>query len=103
VDEDTRLVLRGLEPTAVFVSARTGEGIDELLARIAAEVPAPQVELTMLVPYDRGEIISRLHVGGRVLKTDYLEEGTRVVALVHPQNVDELAPFTDAARLLASA
>ncbi|MET0989526.1 MAG: GTPase HflX, partial [Glaciihabitans sp.] len=93
VDDDQRLVLRGLEPTAVFVSARTGEGIEELLARIASEVPAPQVELTMLVPYDRGEIISRLHVGGRVLSTEYLEEGTRVVALVHPQNVDELAPF----------
>jgi GTP-binding protein HflX len=103
VDDDTRMVLRGLEPTAVFVSARTGEGIEELLARIAAEVPAPQVELTMLVPYDRGEIISRLHVGGRVLKTEYLEEGTRVIALVHPQNVDELTPFADAARLLASA
>jgi hypothetical protein len=38
-----------------------------------------------------------------VLKTEYLEEGTRVIALVHPQNVDELTPFADAARLLASA
>ena len=94
VDPDQRLVLRGLEPTAIFVSARTGEGIDELLTRIANEVPAPEVEMTLLVPYDRGEIISRLHVGGRVLSTEYLEEGTLVKALVHPQTVESLAPFT---------
>ncbi len=94
VDPDQRLVLRGLEPSAIFVSARTGEGIDELLTRIANEVPAPEVEMTLLVPYDRGEIISRLHVGGRVLSTEYLEEGTLVKALVHPQTVESLAPFT---------
>jgi GTP-binding protein HflX len=93
VDPDQRLVLRGLEPSAIFVSARTGEGVDELLARIANEVPAPEVEMTLLVPYDRGEVISRLHVGGRVLSTEYLEEGTLVKALVHPQNVEALSPF----------
>jgi len=93
IDDDQRLVLRGLEPRAVFVSARTGEGMDELLARITEVLPAPEVEMTLLVPYHRGEIISRLHVGGRVLSTEYLEEGTLVNALVHPQNVDALTPF----------
>jgi GTP-binding protein HflX len=102
VDDNTRLLLRALEPTGVFVSARTGEGIEELLGRIAEAVPAPQVEMTLLVPYDRGEVISRLHVGGRVLTTDYLEEGTRVVALVHPQNVEALTGFAEAAEELAN-
>ncbi len=49
--------------------------------------------MTLLVPYDRGEIISRLHVGGRVLSTEYLETGTLVKALVHPAGVDALKPF----------
>ncbi|NEM89883.1 GTPase HflX [Galbitalea soli] len=93
VDDDQRLVLRGLEPTAVFASARTGEGIDELLARIAELIPAPEVEMTLLVPYHRGEIISRLHVGGRVLATEYVEEGTRVTALVHPHSVESMREF----------
>jgi GTP-binding protein HflX len=97
VDEDQRLVLRGLEPNGVFVSARTGEGIDELLARIAAIIPQPEVEMTLLVPYDRGEIISRLHVAGRVLSTEYLENGTLVKALVHPQSVDAMKPFATVA------
>jgi GTPase len=92
-DDDRRLVLRGLEPTGVFVSARTGEGIDELMERISEVLPAPEVEVTLLVPYDRGEVISRLHVSGRVLSTDYDEEGTRVTALVHPQRLSEVQEF----------
>ncbi|GGL02705.1 GTPase HflX [Salinibacterium xinjiangense] len=92
-DDDQRLLIRGLEPTGIFVSARTGEGVDELLARIAELLPAPEVELTMLVPYDRGDVISRLHVQGRVLSTDYEEGGTLVKALVHPARVAELQEF----------
>ena len=95
-DDDQRLLIRGLEPTGVFVSARTGEGIDELLVRIAEVLPAPEVELTLLVPYDRGEVISRLHVQGRVLSTDYREDGTLVKALVHPARVADLQPFVTA-------
>ncbi|MGE3446801.1 MAG: GTPase HflX [Microbacteriaceae bacterium] len=93
VDEDRRLELRGLEPTAVFVSARTGAGIDELIERISAELPAPELEVELLVPYDRGEVISRLHVSGRVLSSEYEEEGTRVRALVHPRRIAELEAF----------
>ena len=61
VSEDERLVLRGLEPKAVFTSAHTGEGIDELLERIAQLLPKPSIRLELLVPYDRGEVISALH------------------------------------------
>lgn len=96
-DDEQRLLLRGLEPTGIFVSARTGEGVDELMERIAELLPAPEIELTLLVPYDRGEVISRLHVQGRVLSTDYREDGTLVTALVHPSRIDELRPFALAA------
>jgi GTP-binding protein HflX len=82
VDDGERLVLRGLEPNSVFASARTGEGIDELLARISELIPRPDIRIEMLVPYDRGDVISALHELGTVLSTSYDEEGTRVVALV---------------------
>ena len=92
-DDDQRLLIRGLEPTGIFVSARSGEGVEELLARIAQLLPAPEIELTLLVPYDRGEVISRLHVQGRVLSTDYQEGGTLVKAMVHPARVADLQEF----------
>src|SRR5690606_35615449 len=44
IDEDTRLVLHGLEPTAHFVSSRSGEGVAELRAAIEAALPLPAVE-----------------------------------------------------------
>jgi GTP-binding protein HflX len=96
LDDNQRLVLRGLEPGAVFASARTGEGIDELLARIGELIPQPEIELRLLVPYDRGDIISKVHAAGRVLSTEYDEGGTRVIALVHPRFVQALRPFEEA-------
>ena len=92
-DDTQRLLLRSLEPTAVFVSARTGEGVDELRARVASALPAPELRVELLVPYDRGEVISRLHLTGRVLSTEYLEAGTRVVAMVHPRNLTDVQQF----------
>jgi GTP-binding protein HflX len=78
VDDDRRLVLRGLEPGAIFVSARTGEGIDELRGRIADTLPQWDVELDLLVPYDRGDVVSLAHQKARVLDTEYEEDGTRI-------------------------
>jgi GTP-binding protein HflX len=49
--------------------------------------------LTLLIPYDRGELISKLHTVGRVITTDYRETGTLVTALVHPQSVEGFKPF----------
>jgi GTP-binding protein HflX len=92
-DDDQRLLLRGLEPSGVFVSARTGEGIDELRERIAELLPSPEVEVELLVPYERGDVIARLHVQGRVLSTGYEETGTRVRAFVHPSRLSELDPY----------
>src|SRR5687768_9420982 len=45
IDDDERLVLRGLEPKAHFVSSRSGEGIAELRAAIEEALPKPAVEL----------------------------------------------------------
>jgi GTP-binding protein HflX len=93
VSEDDRLVLRGLEPNAVFVSARTGEGIDALLARIEDILPRPNIEVELLLPYERGDLITLLHEKNTVLSTDYEEQGTHVRALVNPEYEDRLVEF----------
>ena len=93
VDDDTRLVLRGLEPRAVFVSAKTGEGLDALLLAIQEAIPQPPRIVKLLVPYDRGEVISRLHVRGGVLDTEYREEGTLVTARIDDREAAALEAF----------
>ena len=90
VDPDRRLVLRGLEPTAIFVSARTGEGIDELEARIAELLPQPNVELDLLIPYDRGDLVSFAHARARVVETSYEEGGTRMRLLADERVAERL-------------
>jgi GTPase len=74
--------LRGLLPGAVFVSARTGEGIAELRECLAEIVKAPEVEVTVLVPYTRGDLVARIHSDGRILGSSHEAEGTLVRAKV---------------------
>lgn len=82
VDEDEQIRLRGLVPGSLLVSARTGLGIESLERAISAGLPQPDVEFRGVIPYHRGDLISRAHLAGKVLETEYLEQGTRVVAMV---------------------
>ncbi|KAM9863964.1 GTPase HflX [Leucobacter sp. BZR 635] len=93
IDDSRRMLLHGLAPDGVFVSARTGEGIEELKARIDAALPTPDREVTVVVPYDRGDLVAELHERNRILELDYAEEGTRVRALVTPEMFSKLDDF----------
>ena len=85
--------LRHLLPGAVFVSAQTGEGIDELRERIAELLPRPQVEVDVLVPYARGELVARVHRDGEVLEENHTDDGTAMRARVRPDLAAQLEEF----------
>lgn len=93
IDDSQRLVLHGLVPDAVFVSARTGEGLDELKRRIDAALPVPDTEVTVVIPYDRGELVAELHERNRVMETDYVEAGTQVRAYVTAEMLSKLSAY----------
>jgi GTP-binding protein HflX len=78
---------------AVVVSARTGEGLETLLEVVAEVLPKPDVEVDLLLPYDRGDLLSRVHDHGEVLATEHTEAGTRVRAKVHEQALGALAAY----------
>jgi len=96
-DDFTRMKLRDLAPDALFVSARTGEGIEELLAEIAKRIPSPDVRVRALVPYDKGALISKVHLNGKLLTSEHLETGTLIEALVKPDLAAELKPYLESA------
>ncbi|HEY7222923.1 MAG TPA: GTPase HflX [Micromonosporaceae bacterium] len=96
-DEETLLRLKRIWPDAVFISARTGAGIEALRERIDAGLPRPAVELEVLVPYDRGELVARLHERGEVLSTEHTAAGTRLRVRVGRTLVAELEPFVTTA------
>ena len=93
VDDTQRMALRGMEPNSVAVSARSGEGIAELEARIAELLPKPNVRVKVLIPYNRGDLVSRMHLNSRIEKLDYEENGTQVIAYVTPEFASELKVY----------
>ncbi|HEX5566959.1 MAG TPA: GTPase HflX [Streptomyces sp.] len=90
-----RQLLR-IEKNSVAVSARTGQGIDELLELIDRELPHPGVELQALVPYTRGDLISRIHAEGELLSDEHTEHGTLLTARVHEELAAELRAYATA-------
>ncbi len=92
-DETQRMALRGMEPASIGVSARTGEGIEELMQVIADLLPEPNVEIAVLIPYNRGDLVSKLHLNSRIMMLDYREGGTFVRAMVKPETAAELADY----------
>jgi GTP-binding protein HflX len=83
--------LRHVLPGAVFVSARTGEGLDDLRARIGELLPQPDVEVDVEVPYANGALVARVYAEGQVLAVEHTEAGTRMRARVHPDLAAALA------------
>ena len=86
--------LRQREPRHVVVSARTGQGIPELLEAINDGIPRPTVQLELLIPYDRGEVVSRLHSpDAEILSVEHVENGTKLEVKVREGLAAELGPF----------
>jgi len=85
--------LRHAEPTAVVVSARTGEGMADLERVIAESLPRPDVKVDVLLPYDRGDLMSRLHDDADIDELEHGGDGTHVVARVKPGLAADLAPY----------
>ena len=81
-DPDRVTTLLRREPHAVVISAMTGEGIDELLLAIEADLPHLMEEIDILLPYSRGDLLSRVHSQGDVIAIEHEERGTRLKARV---------------------
>jgi GTPase len=74
--------LRRALPGAVFVSAHTGDGLDQLQQRMAQLVTPTDTMVDVTIPYDRGDLVARVHSDGRVDATEHNQEGTRIKARV---------------------
>jgi GTP-binding protein HflX len=74
--------LRRALPDAVFVSAHTGDGLDRLRSRMSEMVVPTDTTVDVTIPYDRGDLIARMHEDGRVDATEHTETGTRIKARV---------------------
>jgi GTP-binding protein HflX len=81
------------EPHSIVVSARTGQGMDELRALVEAELPRPGVAFTALLPYERGDLINKLHQHGEIDSMEHTAEGTVVAGRANADLAGELASY----------
>ncbi len=70
------------ESNSFAFSARTGFGLETLTKAIETSLPRPRVEITAVIPFNRGELVSVIHERGEVLSETYSEDGTRIHAMV---------------------
>jgi GTP-binding protein HflX len=85
--------LRGRYPNAVFCSAHLREGMDDLVDAIVAQLARLKVEVRLEVPFDRGDLVARIHEEGDVLEESYSERGTQLLARLDRALLPEVTAF----------
>lgn len=85
--------LRHRVPDAVFVSAKTGEGIAELEAQLELFLNSLDSHVRLHVPFDRGDIVAKVHELGTVIAEDYDAEGTKLEVRLPNVVAGELQEF----------
>ncbi|MBQ6255836.1 MAG: GTPase HflX, partial [Clostridia bacterium] len=78
-------------PGALHISAKTGAGIDRLLAAIAKELRKAEQQLTLLVPFAQYGVIAELRQKGRVLEEAYEDTGSRVTVMLPQDAAGQIA------------
>jgi GTP-binding protein HflX len=93
VSDERRGELTRRHPDAVLVSATTGEGVPELIARIEDEFERRLAEVELLVPYDEGGRLAELHELAGDLEREDTPDGVRVLARLPPAVAARYEPF----------
>ena len=78
-------------PGAVMVSAKTGEGLEELTAKIAAELQENYAPVELNVPFAQYGILSWIRPMGRVIREEYTDTGTEMTIVISKADRDRIA------------
>ncbi len=82
-----------LSGESIWISAKEGEGLDELLELIRSKIFADYKVCRMLIPYDRGDIVSYLNEQASVLTSEYEENGTLLKVELKQSDYDRYQEF----------
>lgn len=77
----------------VMISAKTGEGLGNLLAKIQLSLPPTRRKAELLIPYNEGGLVSYIREEGVLIKEDYRADGIYVKAVVDIQFLDKHKDF----------
>jgi GTP-binding protein HflX len=79
----------------VFTSARTGEGVSRLLERIDFLINQNYREVHLTIPFDRGDVVSKLRERAHIRVQEYREDGIHVEASLPVADLGRYQQFVD--------
>lgn len=85
--------LRNRFPHAVFTSTKTKEGLSEVIHRIGTISSAQDVLMELIVPFNRGDMVSYVHQRCTILSETYEENGTHLIVRASDQAQARLREF----------
>lgn len=75
---------------SVSISAQTGEGIAALLNRIESSLNCSQIKISLVVPYDKFDVMNIIREIGNILDEQYEEDGNHIIAMVESEKIYRL-------------
>ena len=86
-------VMHDKYPHAVNISAKTGEGVEPLLAEIGTQLRPIREFLDLRVPQSEAAVIARLYAVGQVVESRYSGKNARIKVRIPPHLHEEFASF----------
>ncbi len=93
LDSEHLAACKARHAQAQFVSAVTGEGIQQLIEHIARVASAHDEHLDVVIPYHRGDLVSTAHERCHILSEEHEETGTHIVMLAGPSYAGLFQPY----------
>ncbi|MCH1505522.1 GTPase HflX [bacterium] len=94
-DNAMRRELEGRFPDACFISAGTGEGLENLQNRMSTMLAGRVHRLQLRIPQSRHDVVTRLHRDGKIISTDYEGQDVLLQAVIPKAMQDLVTPFID--------
>lgn len=91
--EEKKELQNSVTEDVCLISARTGEGIPDLLEVIAEEILSGYKQMHLLLPYEEGGLVSQLHERASILSLENQENGIQLHVLVPAEMVGRLEKF----------
>lgn len=93
LDDESAADLMRRYPQATLCSAATGSGVADVVAAVEDELSKMLVEVEVDIPFERGDVVARLHSDGEVIEESFSQEGTHVVARIPRESLRDVRPF----------
>lgn len=95
LEEEDKIRIRNILPDAVRVSAKTGEGLEELLNSLIRNAGISRKRVRLVIPQSRADIIARLHSEANVLNKQYSDESIILEAEADEKLYNEIKHYAE--------